>query len=213
MRLAIFDLDGTVLRGNSWHAYFGWMLHRHPSAAPGLLWALGRRAAGLLDGRGLRDVALRPLCGMLDEEVRAMGEELVVRRLIQTIRPRARHELARRVEEGCVPVLATGAFDFIAMPIADELGMAHVVCTRLGFDGDRRCAGCIRGEETRGRKKAAALEALFVEASVDWKRSCAFSDDLEDAPLFALVGRPVLVTARRIDPTQLPLGVETMNWG
>src|SRR5258707_816762 len=28
MRLALFDLDGTVLRGNSWHVFYWWTLRR-----------------------------------------------------------------------------------------------------------------------------------------------------------------------------------------
>lgn len=208
MKLAIFDLDGTVLRGNSWRAYFWWMVRRRPGRAAGLLCALARRAVGLLDARGLREEALAPLRGLDASAVRAVGAELVAQRLSAQIRPRARQELARCVAEGHEPVLATGAFDFIAEVLAAELGIRRVVCTRLAYGENGLCEGRIQGAETRGRAKAEAVRAMFEGRSVDWAGSCAFSDDMEDAPLFALAGRPVLVTRA----AKAPEGIEVANW-
>lgn len=208
MKLAIFDLDGTVLRGNSWRVYFWWMVCRRPRHTAGLLCALARRAVGLLDGRGMREAALAPLRGLDASAVRAVGVELVARRLSAQIRPRARQEMARCATEGYEPVLATGAFDFVAEVLAAELGIRKVVCTRLEYGGDGLCAGRIQRTETRGRAKAEAVRAMFERQSVDWEGSCAFSDDMEDAPLFALVGRPVLVTRE----SKAPEGIEVANW-
>jgi len=209
MRLAIFDLDGTVLRGNSWRVYFWWTVRRRPGRAAGLLCALARRAAVLLDGRGLREAALAPLRGLDAKAVRAVGAELVARRLSAQIRPQARRELARCVAEGFEPVLATGAFDFVAEALAAELGIRRVVCTRLAYGGDGLCEGRIQGVETRGRAKAEAVRAMLDGRAVDWPGSRAFSDDMEDVPLFALVGRPVLVTRAAANA---PKGIDVANW-
>lgn len=209
MKLAIFDLDGTVLRANSWRLYFRRMYRTWPSCAPAFSWGLVRRAGGVLDGRGLREVSLRPLRGMTVAEVRDTGVSLAKSELFPLVRPGAHRELARCAADGCELVLATGAFDFIAEAMACELGIRRVVCTRLDYDQAGRCTGRIMGAEARGRAKADAVSSLMAGERVDWSSSCAFSDDMEDAPLFSLVGRAVLVGR---PPAQTAIPVETADW-
>lgn len=201
MKLAIFDLDETVLRVNSWHVYFSWVLRNRPAWAPLLLSALVGRVIGLTTSCALHEKALRPLRGFTDTEVEAVGRELLERHLKMHIRERARCVLRERVAEGFVPVLATGAFEFVARAVANNLGIGFVVCSRLSFDEQGQCRGRLLGPETRGAAKAYAVRALFDGVDVDWPGSIAYSDHPEDAPLFALVGRTVLVSSspRRLE--------------
>jgi HAD-superfamily subfamily IB hydrolase, TIGR01490 len=192
MRLAIFDVDGTVLRGNSWQAFFWWAVGEWPGAAPGLLARLAARRLGLMTGEGLRAAAVLGLRGRTRAEVEEIGRRIFRERLASQVRSAARAEVERVKREGFVPVLATGAFDFLAERVAEELGVADVVCTRLEYEGEV-CAGRIRGVETRREAKAAAVRARFAGGAVDWAGSRAYSDDVEDAPLWALVGAKVLV--------------------
>lgn len=212
MRLAIFDLDGTVLRGNSWRIYFWWIMRRRPVCAPVLLWALVCRLVRLMDGRGLRGASLRPLRGLNEAEVRALGEALVAERLRAEIRPVAREAIARSRAVGAELVLATGAFDFLARPLAAELGIRRVLCTRLAFTEDRRCLGEISGPELRGAAKAEAVASLPGDEPVDWALSTAFSDDLEDMPLFAMVGDAVWVRPAAKATGAVPHGLRVLDW-
>jgi len=150
MRLALFDLDGTVLRGNSWHEFFWWTVRQRPALAPQLLMLLAVRRARLIAARTLQEGALRSLRGMEPAEVAALGRRVAEERLRPQIRAAARREIARSIAEGLVPVLATGAFDFLVQPLAEELGVAEIVCTKLEFK-DGRCLGRIAGAEMRAR--------------------------------------------------------------
>lgn len=211
MHLALFDVDGTVLRGNSWQEYFWWTLSRRPGLAPGLLASLVLRRAGCLAARALRERALRPLRGLDAAGVRALGASVFDSRIRTLVRPSARRELARCRAEGCELVLATGAFDFLAAPLAAELGVREVVCTQLEW-ADGICTGRIAGAEARGMCKAEAVRARFAGQKVDWARSRAFSDDLEDTPLFALVGEPVLVRRGAGRPGGAPRHLRVVDW-
>lgn len=193
MRLAIFDLDGTLLSGNSWRVYLRHVALRRPESTSATLGALAMRACGLIDGRTLREAALRPMRGRDAVQVFAEGETLVARRVRSLLRPRGLRELDRCRSEGYELVLATGAFDFIAKPLAGELGIPRVVCTCLAYSGEGKCLAKIEGPEARGEQKAALLRGMFASEAVDWENSRAFSDDLEDTPLFNLVGQPFLV--------------------
>lgn len=207
MRVAVFDLDGTVLRGNSWHEYFRWSLSRWPSLAPALLMRLAWRYARLITPRQLREAALRPLRGLSAEEVAGIGSAIYATRLSGRIRCAARREIGRANAEGFAPVLATGGFDFLVEPIARDLCIREIVCSRLTFV-DGRCCGRIEGEETRGVAKAEALRRHFSRRDVDWSTSRAYSDDFEDRPLLEMVGEPVLVGAA---PQVLPRGLERLK--
>lgn len=211
MRLAIFDLDGTVLRCNSWRVYFWWAIRRWPKAAPALLMLLTLRRLRLIGARTLREAALRMLKGLGAEEVMAIGTMLVEEKLRRQVRPAARAEIARCRTEGFELVLATGAFDFVAERLAIELGIRVVVCSRLEFAG-ASCLGRIAGEETRGKAKAAAVRARFEGRSVEWENSRAYSDDVEDVPLWALVGHPVFVVRAADRSSPLPPDVKVTEW-
>jgi putative phosphoserine phosphatase/1-acylglycerol-3-phosphate O-acyltransferase len=209
MRLALFDLDGTVLRGNSWQSFYWWTLRQSPARAPGLLSRLLLRRARLIDARTLQLAALQTLRGLDATAVAGFGRRMFDERLRAMIRPAARCEIARRIDEGCTVVLATAAFDFLAAPIAEDLGIKHVVATQIEFSNDT-CIGTMRLPEPRGPAKAAAVRAKFTGADVDWLASCAYSDELEDLPLLSLVGTPVCIGVQR--PAGLPSNVRVENW-
>ncbi len=212
MRLAIFDMDGTVLRGNSWQEYFWWAVGEWPGAAPGLLARLALRKGGVLSARALRDAALRPLHGKSQAEVEEVGRRVFEARLRAQIRRAARREIAEMQAQGFSPVLATGAFEFLARPVAEELGVGEVVCTRLEYDSGV-CGGRIRGLETRGEEKAGAVRERFANRAVEWAGSRAYTDDLEDLPLLNLVSDRVLVSAAGRSRTfQLPESVRAVIW-
>jgi HAD superfamily hydrolase (TIGR01490 family) len=211
MRLALFDLDGTVLRGNSWHIFYWWALRRWPLRAPGLLVLLFLRRLRLIEARTLQQAALRALAGADPATINAIGRQLFAKRLRELIRPAAKQEIARRFAEGHQIVLATAAFDFLAAPIAEELGVKQIIATRLEFAGGV-CAGRSVFPEPRGVAKAEAVRAHFNGGSVDWRGSCAFTDEREDLPLLGLVGDPVFVTSARVRPDDLPANVRVENW-
>jgi putative phosphoserine phosphatase/1-acylglycerol-3-phosphate O-acyltransferase len=211
MRLAVFDLDGTVLRGNSWQEYFWWTLRSHPCRAPALLALLFLRQLRLIEARTLKNAALRTLRGASAAKVAALGERIFRERLNPTLRGIARTEVARARADGCELVLATGAFDFLARPVAAELGIAHVLCTRVEMHADV-CAGRIDGTEVRGTIKAEALKSHFADRPVDWAGSRAFSDELEDLPLLSLVGTPTFVARSGVRPDGLPAHIPVVGW-
>jgi len=208
MRLAIFDLDGTVLRCNSWHEFYGWTVQRHPLRAPALILRLAARRLRLIDGRNLREAALRSLVGLDAEAVARIGRKVCEERLLGGVRPVAGREIARARAEGATPVLATGAFDFLARTLGTSLGISEVVSSQLAY-ANGRCLGRIEGEETRGAAKAEKLRAHFAGREIDWAASRAYSDDVEDAPLWSLVGEPVMVASGG----RLPPRVRREIWG
>lgn len=211
MRVALFDLDGTILRGNSWHAYFSWVVRSRPWFAATLLPWVGLRRLRLISGATLRRAALLPLRGADRDVISVVGEEIAFTRLRGLVRDAARREIDRCRTRNYTIALATAAFDFLAEPIAKELGISEIACTRLDYQSGR-FTGRIVGEELRGDAKAEAVRALLAGRGIDWRESCAFSDDPEDAPLFSLVGTSTLVTSLRRERGRRLAGVRVVDW-
>src|SRR5258706_5205355 len=148
----------------------------------------------MINAHAVQQAELCSLGGADVAAVGAIGRRLFDERLRAMIRPAARRQIARRVAAGYEIVVATAAFDFLVPPIAEELGVKHVVATRVAFAGGV-CEGRTILPEPRGPAKAAAVRAHFAGSAVDWQRSCAFTDEREDWPLLALVGEPVFVSS------------------
>lgn len=211
MSLAVFDLDGTVLRVNSWQVFYWWTLRRRPFTAPKLLTWLAARRLRLIEGRTLREATLHTLRGLDAVAVAEIGRRVCGERLISSVRPVARQAIVRARLDGYEPVLATAAFDFLARPLADELGIVEVVCSTVAFT-EGKCLGCFAGPERRGAIKAEAVRARFAQRDVDWAASRAYSDDVEDEPLWSLVGDPVFVSGVEVRRGGLPARVRCEVW-
>ncbi|HTQ31057.1 MAG TPA: HAD-IB family hydrolase [Opitutaceae bacterium] len=211
MKVAIFDFDGTLLRGNSYHLFFQWQLQHRPGRAPALLgWALLRRAR-LVPARFLKNRALQMLRGRPAAEVSELGRRLYAGLLAPRLRPAGLQELVQRRAEGCEILLLTGAFDFLAAPLAEAQGISLWRATRVRFQNGA-CAGIIDGAEMAGAAKLRALEDLLAGRTVDWPRSWAYGDEESDGVVLSRVGQPVWIKTRRKTPRGLPPACRVVQW-
>ena len=161
MKLAIFDFDGTLLRGNSYHLFFWWVLRARPGRAPGLLFFLLVRRLRLVPARVLKNRTRASLRGLTGAEVSAVGRRLYAGLLASRLRPAGLREIAARRAEGCESrALVTGAFDFLVAPFVEEQAIATWRATGVAFC-DGRCEGVIDGVELMGEGKLRAVEKAF----------------------------------------------------
>lgn len=186
VRLAVFDLDGTVLAGNSWRAYY-----RATAPTDWRLLGLGAlRAAGFLNGGRFRESAVAGLAGASRNCLQETGERLLERHLLGAIRDDARLEVAARRTAGFHLLLLTAAWEFLAQPVARVLGFDAVLATELEFK-DGRATGRLAGPEVVGLEKRVRLQAAVAGLDVDWRNSCAFGDSESDLEVMRLVGERV----------------------
>lgn len=205
MRLALFDLDNTLLSGDS---DFEWaqfliakgVLDREVHEAQNHDFYQQYRA-GTLDIHEFLDFQLKPLSrhsrAVLDEWHR----EFMAHRIAPLIGDPARRLLRRHADDLRVIITATNSF--VTGPIARAFEVEHLIATEPATSNGEftgRVAGtpCFReGKIERLRawleERGAALES-FAE-------SWFYSDSLNDLPLLSIVSRPVAV-----DPDDTLLG-------
>lgn len=126
----------------------------------------------------------------------------------------ARDLVRRHQEAGDTVVFATSSLDIIVYPLARELGVTHVACTKIEFR-DGMATGRLVGEPCFGEEKRRRVQALAadlaaqpppgdsaklsadttdrVDPSGILARAIFYSDSALDLPLLEQVGTPIVV--------------------
>ncbi|MGB8332740.1 MAG: HAD-IB family hydrolase [Polyangiales bacterium] len=189
---AFFDLDQTLFAGFSAMAFTrdqfasGRLSPRDlgDSLRATLSFALGR--TGFSTFVSATSAVYR---GMSEQALEEAGQRSFERHLATQIYPESRALVKAHQDMGHTVAIITSATRYQAEPFARELGIAHLLCTRLGVED-----GVLTGKVVRptcyGEGKAAGGRELASKHSLDLGHSYFYSDSHEDLPLFELVGRP-----------------------
>lgn len=198
-RLAVFDLDRTLLPGSSL-IILGRALRRAGLVQGGELAAwLAREAAFSRRGEGAT-TAQRLLVNLLStvegrpaqpylQVVSRLGDDLAA-----AVSSGARWLLDMHLDVGDFCVVASASPQELVEAAARALGAHRAVGTRVEV-ADGRFTGTLEGPFCHGRGK---LARLWVElGTADLSDSTAYSDSASDLPLLQAAGRPVAVNPDR----------------
>lgn len=201
MRVAIFDLDGTLLVGTKsvmpdLAAIFWRRGYRRWRGAPLLLVAgvMGLvRKLRLISTEGYTRLGTRLIVRWMGgdrvENLAPYFEETVRR---QTVRPETLAALRRHQAEGTTCLVVSA----VVQPLLDRFG-EQFGCTALGtavgVSPGGRLTGRLAGPFCSGAGKADTVKRWAHGHQVDWARSWAYGDTLPDAAVLALVGHAVAV--------------------
>lgn len=105
-------------------------------------------------------------------------------------------ELKRHQSEDTACVFVSGSFRELLQPIADDLGVEHILSINLERDGDRY-TGNIIPPQTIGEGKAEAINLFLAAHGGDAKDCYAYGDDISDIPMLEAVGNPRAVAGGR----------------
>ena len=189
---ALFDLDGTVVAGFSALALLRDRLMGGQLDIAGLadlgLGAVGFRQGGVGFAALMRGMA-RALRGTEERELELAGRRVFREQLAAAIFPDVRRLIEAHLERGHTVAIVTAATCYQADPVADDLGVEHVVCTRLESDGGV-LTGLVRGPICYGEGKRDAAAVFAQQRGVDLAKSWFYTDGREDVPLLEAVSRP-----------------------
>ena len=213
MRLALFDLDNTLLTGDSDYEWGQFLVDRG---------VLDREAyeaqnreyydqyvRGTLDIHEYLGFALRPLAAHSQAELEGWHAEFMRSRILPMITPAARELVLGHLREGDLCAIITATNSFVTAPIAREFAVEHLIATEPERRGGRftgRVAGtpCFREGKLARLDQWLAARARRLE---DFAQSTFYSDSHNDLPLLRRVTRRVAV-----DPDE-PLAAEAGRRG
>ena len=197
MNLALFDLDNTLLAGDS---DFEWahflieqgVLDREVYEARNQAF-YEQYKKGTLDIHEFLDFQLKPLGRHPRRQLDAWHARYMQVKIMPMMRESARALVARHRDDLCAVVTATNSF--VTAPIAREFGIPHLVATEPAhvngeFTGGIAGLPCFRDGKI---KRVEAWLAGQGRALSSFARSYFYSDSLNDLPLLACVSDPVAV--------------------
>ena len=199
MRLALFDLDNTLLSGDSDYEW-GQFLVDHGVLDRESYEAQNRTyyeqyVAGTLDIHEYLGFALRPLAAQAPEDLERWHAEFMRLRIAPMITPAARALVQRHLSAGELCAIITATNSFVTAPIARAFGVKHLIATEPEVR-DGRFTGRVAGTPCFREGKLARLEQWLAGLGYelhDFEESTFYSDSHNDLPLLERVSRAVAV--------------------
>ena len=202
MNLALFDLDYTLLSGDSDHSWGQFL------AAEGVVdgvehnrrndafWAQYKN--GTLDIHQYLQFALSPIAGKTPAELAPLHAKFMHQIIAPMISDKAKALVAKHADDLCAIVTATNAF--VTAPIAALFGIAHLIACDVEIVNGRY-TGQPLGVPSFREGKIQRVDMWLADMGKtmdDFAESWFYSDSQNDLPLLERVNRPVAVNADAI---------------
>jgi HAD superfamily hydrolase (TIGR01490 family) len=199
VKLTLFDLDNTLLAGDSDYEWGQFLIERGVLARDEYEAQNARffeqYKAGTLDIHEYLGFALRPLAAHTPQALARWHADFMRTRILPMVAPRARDLLTRHLGAGDLCAIVTATNSFITAPIARALGVPHLVATEPETEAGRftgRVAGTPCFREGKIRRVDEWLAGLGRRLD-EFAASVFYSDSHNDLPLLERVSRPVAV--------------------
>ncbi|MBM6401719.1 HAD-IB family hydrolase [Phycicoccus sonneratiae] len=193
---AIFDLDRTLLQGGTGpllsRAMYDLGVVSRKLPGEGLLYkafdVIGETLPSIALARQATLVAKGRAGDTFDAAARSAAETIA-----GVIHPFALTLIEQHRAAGRPVVLATTTPEHLVRPLAERLGVDHVVATRYAITEEGTFSGALEGRFVWSRGKLAAVREWAEREGVDLAESFAYSDSIYDLPLLSAVGSPAAV--------------------
>jgi HAD superfamily hydrolase (TIGR01490 family) len=203
-RVALFDLDGTLIGAHLWLGLIKhhlktkekllsvfWYIFSHIVLTP--FWKMRLISTEKYYQSWIRDLP-ELIKGIKTEKVKEIFSWLSDEYLLPTLKKNVFERLKKHRQEGFLTILTSGSFQYLLEIIAKRLNIDFTVGTELEIV-ENKFSGKIIPPLCFGKGKVAKLENFLSEKNlkINLKESFAYSDSFFDIPLLELVGNPVAV--------------------
>lgn len=198
MSLAIFDLDNTLLGGDSDYLWGRFLVEQGIVDAVHYerenLRFYDEYRAGQLDIYEFLRFSLAPLAEHDLETLNAWHRRFMEEKIRPIMLPKARDLLARHRERGDYLLIITATNRFVTGPIAEELGVDDMLATEPAMKSGRY-TGEVADVPCFQQGKVTRLEKWLAGNGMNLEGSWFYSDSHNDLPLLEMVTHPVAVDA------------------
>jgi HAD superfamily hydrolase (TIGR01490 family) len=199
-KVALFDLDGTLLRVDSARLYTRFRRARGEAtlmdALRVSLWAT-QYTLGVIDAPKVALKALRSFKGREEHWLLQSCREWFPGYVLPELQEAGRRAVERHRAAGDFVAIVTGATRYVAELVATELGIAHVICSELELDQDRRFTGRVIEPLCYGHGKIERTRRLAEREGFRLEDATFYSDSINDLPLLEAVKAPVVINPDR----------------
>lgn len=194
-RIAIFDFDGTLVKGDSIVSYLTMARQKGFLTAIDLLSVLWASVSYLLKLSSIeksKSRALRFLKRMTQEQQKVLAEEFISTRLMPSLFPRGFKRMLMHEGQGDIILLVSASPAIYMGHLIRYLPVHAVLASPTEQDGTIRV-------NYRGDRKVLRVKQWLSDNNIkpDWENSYSYGNSLSDAPVMALTGHPIMISPRK----------------
>lgn len=198
--LAVFDLDGTITRKDTFVPYLVNTLLRRPSRwtrIPNLVVLYAQHKLGYITNSELKAHFIRHILGALDSKTLSSWNDQFAQKVLNDfVLSDAASEIKNHRAGGATLILATASPDLYVNILGEALGFDQTICTRTTsaengvFKGELDSANCY------GEAKLHRLVAELKGSREDW-HIIAYSDHISDLPLLTWADQGIVINPEK----------------
>ena len=211
MALAIFDLDNTLIAGDSDHGWGEYLVEQ------GLVdktlfkekndYYYEQYQSGALNILEYLEFSLQPLTQYPLDQLHSLRKQFVQDKILPIIPQKSRDLLKEHKDKGDYLLIITATNLFVTAPIAEELGVDDIIATEPELI-DGQYTGKVAGIPSFQDGKVKRLTQWLADKGLSLEGSYFYSDSHNDLPLLKQVDYPVAVDA---DETLIQ-AAQNNNW-
>ena len=194
MSLAIFDLDNTLLNGDSDHAWGEFLCEKGIVDVEEYRQAndyfFQQYKSGTLDIFEFLSFALKPLTNNSVEQLKIWHKEFMTEKVAPMMLTKAATLLQKHRDQGDYLLIITATNRFVTGPIAEQLGVDDILATEPEMI-DERYTGNVAGTPCFQHGKVERLNSWLETRNYSLENSYFYSDSQNDLALLQLVDNPV----------------------
>ncbi len=196
MALAIFDLDNTLIGGDSDHLW-GEFLVRHGHVDGESYRRENDRfyaeyREGRLDILEWLEFQFQPLAAHPLQTLEQWHRQFMTEEIEPILLPAAERLITDHRDRGDTLLIITATNRFITAPIAARLAIPHLIATEPELQ-DGRYTGAIAGTPAYQQGKITRLQQWLLQHGIERTDTTFYSDSHNDLPLLEWVDHPVAV--------------------
>jgi len=211
MALALFDLDNTLLAGDSDYLWGQFLIEQNlvdkEYYEKENQRFLDLYHQGKLDIYEFAEFAYRPLAENDLDKLTKLHQQFMQEKIRPIITDKSRSLVEKHKSEGDTLVIITATNSFVTGPIAKEFGIENLIATEPETNNGK-FTGKIAGTPCFQEGKVTRLKKWLLEKNIKSENCVFYSDSNNDLPLLKMVKNPVAV-----DPDdKLKAIAEENNW-
>ena len=215
MALAIFDLDNTLIAGDSDHAWGDYLVEHN--LVDGAVYKKANDKFyqdyqhGCLDIDEFLAFSLKPLSQHSMATLKKLHQGFMRDKIKAIMLPKAKALIEKHKTQGDMLLIITATNLFVTEPIAKVLNIHNILATNPEIINDRY-TGKVAGTPCFQHGKVTRLAAWLKKHSHDLEGSWFYSDSHNDLPLLEKVTHPVAVDPdAKLEATALEKGWEIIT--
>ena len=194
-KLVIFDLDNTILNGDSDYSMINFLVAKSildNSALDVNQSFMDDYKKGKLDFDEYTKFALKSFIGMSHIKISELTNEFVKEVIEPMINIYALKIIHDHQDDGCKILIASATNELIVKPIAKRLDVADYLGTKVEFI-DNKCTGKYLPPSALGEGKLKLVADWAKIKGFNLELATFYSDSINDLPLLEKVNNPIAV--------------------